>query len=67
MSSRSTEDEVPPSKPDSYGLQAIQPVSGWWIFKKITAEGNGSDHRAIVDSVERIEENESAVIIIDHT
>ncbi|KAM0460012.1 hypothetical protein ACHAO4_002140 [Trichoderma viride] len=29
MSSRSTEGEVPPSKPDSYCLQAIQPVSGW--------------------------------------
>ncbi|UKZ64982.1 uncharacterized protein TrAtP1_006185 [Trichoderma atroviride] len=32
--SRSTEDEVSSSKPDTDGLQVIQPVSGWWVFMK---------------------------------
>ncbi|KAL7897157.1 hypothetical protein HDV63DRAFT_395732 [Trichoderma sp. SZMC 28014] len=31
-SSRSTEDELPPSKLDADGLQVIQPISGWWVL-----------------------------------
>lgn len=40
MPSRFTDDEGPLSKLDIYGLQAIQPVSGWWIFEKNIAEGD---------------------------
>jgi hypothetical protein len=40
MSNRSTEDESSPSKSDTYGLQAIQPVSGWWIFENKVGEGD---------------------------
>lgn len=65
--SKFTEYEVPPSKQDPYGLQAIYPLSGWWLLERTTAEGDGSYHCAGVNSVGRIKEKEPTFITIDLT
>lgn len=62
MPSNFTDYQVPLSTQDPYGLQAIQPVSGWWLLERTTAEGDGSYR---VNSVERIKEKESTFISID--
>ncbi|PON30867.1 hypothetical protein TGAM01_v200287 [Trichoderma gamsii] len=67
MSRKSQKVETPPSKQDPYGLQTIQPVSGWWIVERTTVKGDGSYHSAGVNSVERIKEKGSAFITIDLT